>query len=66
MTFAAVAARPAPRLSTSTGFVRLEDIVIEALKNFPDNIAAFEGDGHLTKVDYETVLIPEIDAVPDR
>ncbi|MDR3661066.1 MAG: STAS/SEC14 domain-containing protein [Mycobacterium sp.] len=38
-----------------------EDIVIEALTNFPDNITAFACHGHLTKADYETVLIPHIE-----
>lgn len=35
-----------------------EDIVIEKLKDFPDNIAAFAAHGHLMKADYETVLVP--------
>ena len=38
-----------------------EDIVIEVLKDFPDNVAAFACRGHLTKADYETVLIPVIE-----
>jgi hypothetical protein len=38
-----------------------EDIVIEVLKGFPDNVAAFACHGHLTKADYETVLIPAIE-----
>jgi hypothetical protein len=28
--------------------------VIEALKDFPDDVAAFACHGHLTKTDYET------------
>jgi hypothetical protein len=38
-----------------------EDVVIEMLKDFPDNIAAFVCHGNLTKADYETVLIPAIE-----
>jgi SpoIIAA-like len=38
-----------------------EDIVIEALKDFPDNVIAIACHGHLTKADYETVLIPQIE-----
>lgn len=38
-----------------------EDIVIEVLKDFPDNVAAFACHGHLTKADYEMVLIPAIE-----
>ena len=38
-----------------------EDVVIEVLKDFPDNVAAFACRGHLTKADYETVLIPVIE-----
>jgi uncharacterized protein YlzI (FlbEa/FlbD family) len=39
----------------------LEESVIEKLSNFPDNVAAFACHGHVTKSDYETVLIPEIE-----
>lgn len=35
--------------------------MIEALKGFPENIAAFACHGHVTKADYETVLIPDIE-----
>ena len=35
--------------------------MIEVLKDFPDNVAAFACHGHLTKADYETVLIPVIE-----
>jgi len=35
--------------------------VIEILKDFPDSIAAFACRGHLTKSDYDTVLIPDIE-----
>jgi SpoIIAA-like len=38
-----------------------EDIVIEALTGFPDNIMAWAFHGHVTKADYETVLIPDIE-----
>jgi hypothetical protein len=32
--------------------------VIEVLTNFPDNRIAWAFHGHVTKADYETVLIP--------
>jgi len=35
--------------------------MIEALKDFPDNVAAFAYHGHVTKADYETVVIPDIE-----
>jgi len=35
--------------------------VIEALTGFPDNIMAWAFHGHVTKADYETVLIPDIE-----
>ena len=35
--------------------------MIEVLKEFPDNVAAFACRGRLTKADYETVLIPAIE-----
>jgi hypothetical protein len=35
--------------------------VIEALKDFPDNVIAIACHGHVTKADYETVLIPDIE-----
>jgi SpoIIAA-like len=44
-------------LSSANG----EDIVIEALTDFPDNVVAFACHGHMTKADYETVLIPHIE-----
>ena len=34
--------------------------MIEALKDFPDNVVAFALHGHLTEADYEKVLIPDI------
>ncbi len=34
--------------------------MIELLKDFPDNVAAFACHGQVTKADYETVLIPDI------
>ena len=40
--------------------------MIEVLKDFPDNVAAFACHGHLTKDDYETVLIPHIEEKLDR
>jgi hypothetical protein len=38
-----------------------EDIVIEALTNFPDNVTAFACHGQVTKADYDTVLIPDLE-----
>jgi hypothetical protein len=35
--------------------------VIEALKDFPDSVAAFVCREHVTKADYETVLIPHVE-----
>jgi hypothetical protein len=39
----------------------MEDIVIETLTDFPDNTAAFMCHGHVTKDDYDTVLIPDVE-----
>lgn len=38
-----------------------EDILIEVLKDFPDNVAAYACHRRLTKADYDTVLIPDIE-----
>ena len=35
--------------------------MIEVLKGFPDNVIAFACHGHLTKAEYETVVIPDIE-----
>lgn len=35
--------------------------MIEQLAGFPDNVAAFACHGHVTKADYETVLIPDVE-----
>lgn len=35
--------------------------MIETLNDFPANVAAFVCHGHLTKADYETVLIPDVE-----
>ena len=35
--------------------------MIERLQGFPDDVAAFACHGHVTKADYETVLIPDVD-----
>ena len=35
--------------------------MIELLKGFPDNVAAFAYHGHVTKADYDTVLIPDFE-----
>lgn len=35
--------------------------MIEVLTDFPDEVAAFVCHGHVTKDDYETVVIPDIE-----
>ena len=35
-------------------------MVIELLEGFPDHVVALACHGHVTKADYETVLIPDI------
>ena len=35
--------------------------MITLLEDFPDDVAAFACHGHVTKSDYETVLIPAVD-----
>lgn len=35
--------------------------MIELLKGFPDNVAAFAYHGHVTKADYDQVLIPDFE-----
>ena len=52
--------------TTADAHADQEDIVIEVLKDFPDNVAAFACHGHLTKADYETVLIPHIEEKLNR
>lgn len=37
--------------------------MIEALEGFGDNIGAFACHGHVTKADYDTVLIPGIEEI---
>jgi hypothetical protein len=39
----------------------VRSVVIEMLKDFPDNVAAFAFHGHVTKTDYDTVLIPDFE-----
>ncbi|MGA9362669.1 MAG: STAS/SEC14 domain-containing protein, partial [Mycobacterium sp.] len=38
-----------------------EEFMIELLKGFPDNVAAFAYHGHITKADYDKVLIPDFE-----
>ena len=38
-----------------------EELMIELLKGFPDNVAAFALHGHVTKDDYDRVLIPDFE-----
>lgn len=40
--------------------------MIEELTGFPDNVAAFACHGHVTKSDYETVLIPDVEKRLER
>ncbi len=35
--------------------------MIEALKDFPENVAAFVCHGHVTRSDYDTVLVPAVE-----
>ena len=37
--------------------------MITILEGFPDNVVAVRGTGHVTRADYETVLIPRVEAV---
>ena len=55
-----------PTTTTADPHASQEDIVIEVRKDFPDNVAAFVCRGHLTKDDYETVLIPHIEEKLNR
>jgi hypothetical protein len=36
--------------------------MIEALKDFPGNVVAVACEGHVTRRDYETVLVPTVEA----
>ncbi|HEY7342570.1 MAG TPA: STAS/SEC14 domain-containing protein [Ktedonobacterales bacterium] len=36
--------------------------MIEVLDDFPDNVVGFRGTGHITRQDYETVVIPAVEA----
>lgn len=36
--------------------------MIEHLKTFPDNVLAFVCHGHVTKADYDTVLVPAVES----
>lgn len=40
--------------------------MIEILKGFPDNVAALACRGHVTRQDYETVLVPHVEALLKR
>ena len=40
--------------------------MIKPLTGFPDNVAAFACHGHVTKADYETVLIPDVEQRLER
>ena len=40
--------------------------MIEQLKTFPDNVLAFVCHGHVTKADYETVLVPAVESALKR
>ena len=48
------------------GSGRGKDILIELLKGFPDNVTAFALHGQVTKADYDTVLIPDIEGKLSR
>lgn len=36
--------------------------MIEHLKTFPDNVLAFVCHGHVTKADYDTILVPAVES----
>jgi hypothetical protein len=40
--------------------------MIEALEGFPDNVAAFACHGHVTRNDYNAVLVPAVDEALKR
>jgi hypothetical protein len=40
--------------------------MIEVLKDFPENVAAFAFHAHVSKADYEAVLIPEIEKILEQ
>lgn len=40
--------------------------MIEILPDFPDNVVAVACSGHVTSADYETVLVPYVEAVLER
>ena len=40
--------------------------MIEALKDFPENVVAFVCHGHVTKNDYATVLVPAVEKALSR
>ncbi len=40
--------------------------MIEVLRGFPDNVVACAAKGHVSKQDYERVLIPEVERVLGR
>lgn len=40
--------------------------MIEALPDFPDNVLAFACKGHVTRHDYDTVLVPKVETALER
>jgi hypothetical protein len=40
--------------------------VIETIQGFPDNVVAVAAKGHVTRADYETVLIPKVESTLKR
>ncbi len=40
--------------------------MIKLLDGFPENVVACAGEGHVTRKDYEEVLIPRVNAALDR
>ncbi|BBX82130.1 hypothetical protein MAUB_00030 [Mycolicibacterium aubagnense] len=45
----------------AAGTLSEEELMIELLTGFPDNVAAFAYHGQVTRADYEKVLIPDFD-----
>ena len=53
-------ARPGYVIGTPSNGNMKEWIMIERLNGFPDDVLAFVCKGHVTKADYESVLVPAI------
>lgn len=54
------------RLGETTGLLSGGKAMIKILEGFPDNVIAVSAIGRVTRQDYETVLIPRVEAVAKR